>query len=534
MAEQKKISLKTQSAWLLFAKVVGFGFSFLLPLLVVRFLSRENVGLYRETFLVIMNAATILPLGFSMSAYYYLSRETERRSAAIFNILAFNFIVGGLACLILFLYPQIVGNIFQSEEITALTPQIGFIIWIWIFSTFLETVAVANQEARIATFFIIFAQFSKTFLMTLAVILFATVESFLYAAMLQGILQTAILLVYLNSRFPKFWTDFRPAFFVEQMKYAVPFGLVGVLWILQTDIHNYFVAHKYSSAEFAIYAYGCFQVPLIAMLAESVTSVLIPKMSELQTKNDRQEMIRLKMRATQKLAFFYFPIYVFLMITAQVFIITLFTRDYLASVPIFLINLTLLPFSVIISDPIVRAYRELGKYLLILRIFILGGLLAALYFGLGYFDMRGMIAAAVAAILIEKLIAETFIIRKLNFGRKDLHLLRNTGKTAIMALIAGAFTFLFYQTASGFLFSSAENFLKEVFPALKTGVITFVCGSFTLLLTAFVFAPIYLFGTNYLGIIEAEEKEQIYSIFRKLRKLFVKEQIQNPRSQTQN
>lgn len=531
---QKTISLKTQSAWLLFAKVVGFSFSFLLPLLIVRYLSQEKVGLYRASFLVIMNAATILPLGFSMSAYYFLARETERKSAAIFNILAFNFVVGGLACLTLFLFPQIIGNIFQSDEMTNLVPKIGVVIWIWVFSTFLETVAIANQEARIATVFIIFAQFSKTFLMVLAVVLFATVESFIYAAILQGALQTLILLIYLNSRFPKFWLDFRPAFFVEQMKYAVPFGLVGILWILQTDIHNYFVAHKFSSAEFAIYAYGCFQVPLIAMLAESVASVLIPKMSELEAKNDKAEMIRLTARAMQKLSFFYFPIYVFLIITAQTFIITLFTKNYLASVPIFLINLTLLPFSILITDPIVRAYQNLGRFLLVLRIFVFAGLVLTLYFNFQSLDMRGMIAVAIGAMLVEKFFAETFIVRKLGFGVKDFHLLKNVVKTAIAAVFAGLITYVFYLNTNDFLFDFGENLARSIFQTEKLGLLNFIGGGFTLTVTALIFAPIYLLATFYSGIIEADEIQQVRTLFRKMRRLFVREQIQNPQSQIQN
>ena len=180
---------------------------------------------------------------------------------------------------------------------------------------------------------------------------FATVESFIYAAMIQGVIQTLILLGYLRSRFPGFWRSFDAGFFREQMKYAIPFGLTGVLWIAQTDIHNYFVGYKFSPADFAIYAYGCFQVPLIGMLSDSVTSVLIPRMNTLQLAGDRDEMIRLTARAMQKLAFFYFPIYVFLMITAQTFIITLFTQKYEQSVSIFVINLTLLPFSILITRP---------------------------------------------------------------------------------------------------------------------------------------------------------------------------------------
>jgi len=89
------------------AKIIGFAFSFVLPLLIVRYLLQDEVGHYREAFQVITNAVIILPLGFSMSAYYFLARETERRGAAIFNILVFNFIAGGLACLALCLYPQL-------------------------------------------------------------------------------------------------------------------------------------------------------------------------------------------------------------------------------------------------------------------------------------------------------------------------------------------------------------------------------------------------------------------------------------------
>ncbi|HSK72409.1 MAG TPA: oligosaccharide flippase family protein, partial [Pyrinomonadaceae bacterium] len=407
----KTPSLKTQSAWLMFAKIVGFGFAFLLPLLVVRFLAQDKVGLYRQSFQVVMNATAILSLGFSMSAYYFLSRETEKRASAIFNILLFHFVTGGLACLGLFLYPQILGKIFQSEEMTALAPEIGVVIWIWIFSTILETVAVANREPRLATVFIIFSQFTKTAFMAFAVIWFRTVEAFLVAAMIQGAVQTLILLVYLNSRFPRFWQKFDAGFFREHLVYAVPFGLAGILYILQTDIHNYFVGYRFSEAEYAIYAYGCFQLPLITILAESIASVMIPRMSELQMRGERAEMIRLTARAMQKLSFFYFPIYVFLFITAQTFIITLFTRNYLASVPIFLINLTLLPFHILVTDPIVRSYRELGRFLLILRIFIFSGLVAALYFGIQHFNLSGMIAIVVVALICEKIIAEGVIIR---------------------------------------------------------------------------------------------------------------------------
>ena len=508
-------TLREQSAWLLIAKIIGFAFSFMLPLLIVRYLTQDSVGHYREAFQVITNVVIILPLGFSMSAYYFLARETERRGKAIFNILLFNFVVGGLACLTLFLFPQILGNIFRNDELLALAPKIGVVIWIWIFATFLETVAIANQEARAATAFIILSQLSKTILMGSAVFAFATVESFIYAAMIQGAIQTFVLLNYLRSRFPGFWRGFDPAFFREQMVYAIPFGLTGILWMAQSDIHNYFVGYKFSSADFAIYAYGCFEVPLIAMLSESVTSVLIPRMNALQLVGDRDEMIRLTARAMQKLAFFYFPIYVFLMITSNTFITTLFTEKYAASTPVFLVNLTILPFSILITDPIVRSYKELGQLFLLTRILVLSLLVAVLYFGLEHFGMVGMIAAAVGAILLEKCIAETMVIKKLGLGLQHLPLLKDVLKTAVISLFAGAVTYLVYSNVHVYLEGVGEHFAEQTFATHTLAVLNFVGGSLVLLISGLVFAPIYLIAANLWGVIEEDEKQAVMKVIHK-------------------
>lgn len=513
--QDKKGSLREQSAWLLFAKMVGFGFSFVLPLMIVRYLTRDEVGHYREAFQVITNAVVILPLGFSMSAYYYLAREREKRARAILNILLFNFVVGGIACLFLYLYPSSIGGIFKSDELTRLAPLIGLVIWIWIFSTFLETVAVANQEARVATVFIISAQVSKTLLMGGAVLTFATVEAFLYAAIAQGIIQSFFLFNYLRSRFPGYWRSFDAGFFWEQMRYAVPFGLAGILWIAQTDIHNYFAGNAFSSADFAIYAYGCFEVPLIAMLSESVTSVLIPRMNALHQAGDRQEMIRLTARAMQKLAFFYFPIYVFLFITAQTFIITLFTKNFEASASVFVINLTLLPFSILITDPIIRSFKELGRLFLLVRTLILVVLVAILYLWLDRLGMTGIIGVAVAAIIVEKFVAEAMVIAKLRVEIGQVRLLLPIAKTAFASAVAGVVTYFVYWGAKDTLYGFGEHFVEDVLHAHQMSVINFLSGGLVLLISGIVFALIYLAAADLLRLIEDDEKEILRSFVRR-------------------
>ena len=525
---RKKDSLTSQGAWIMFAKVIGFVLSFFLPLITVRFLDQEKVGLYRQSFQVVANMVAILPLGISMSAYYFLSREIENRTSTIFNILLFNFTAGALAFFGLYFYPQILGNIFKSEEMTQFAPLIGLVIWLFIFSTFLEVVALANREARIATVSIILEQFTKTVLMGGAVIMFGTVEAFLYAAIIQGVLQTIILMIYLNSRFPRFWKSFRLQFFREHLFYALPFGFSGLLWILQTDIHNYFVGYKFSAAEFAIYAYGCFQLPLIGVLQESTAAVLIPRMSELQSRGEKREMLFLTVRVMEKLALFYFPVYVFLLITAEVIIITLFTRNYLASVPIMMINLTLLPFSVWVIDPMVRAHKELGRVLIISRIFFTIGLVIALYFGIQHFDLRGMIIIVVINNILEKITVGLILAGKLGMKWEDWRFFQNVGKTALVSMFAGVITLFAFREVKDVSFDLGASVTRVIFTSPSQNVIDFVSGSLTLGVTFLIFVSIYIFGLHYLNLIDQKERELISKILRKLQNFFRKEQMQNP------
>ncbi len=532
--ESKKLSLKSQSAWLMFAKIIGFFFTFALPLVVVRILTKDNFGLYRQVFTVLMNAVVILPLGISMSAYYYLSRSEEKRAKAILNIVIFNFGVGGIAFIVLFLFPQLIGNIFKSPEITNLTPLIGLAVWIWLFSMFLETVAVANRESKTATIFIIFSQLTKTVLMISAVVWFETVESILYAAIIQGLVQTIILLFYLNSRFPRFWLKFDFGFFKEHLTYAIPFGFAAILWTAQTDIHYYFVGNQYSDAMYAVYAVGCFQLPLITILAESVTSVLIPRMSELQINGDVREMIRVTTRAMQKLAFFYFPIFVFFHITAETFIVTLFTRKYIESVPIFLVFITLLPFHIMISDPIVRSYEKLGRFLLKIRIFTFIVLFSALYFGIQNLNLVGVIAIVVGIRIVEMLIVEAFVFSKIGAKWKDLYLLKNIGKIAVISVFVGLLMYPVYFYTKD-LTPQIGKYLIGLFSSdAKPGVENFVSGMITLGISFVFYSVIYLILVSYWGIIDEDEKQAFLKIYNKLRKPLRQKAIQNPQSEIQN
>ena len=101
------------------AKTLGFMFAFALPILLTRSLSQNEYGLFKQVFLIASTAVSLLPLGFGMSAYYYLPRESDpaRRGQVIFNILLFNLLMGAAACLALIVWPEIMDRIFRDPGV---------------------------------------------------------------------------------------------------------------------------------------------------------------------------------------------------------------------------------------------------------------------------------------------------------------------------------------------------------------------------------------------------------------------------------
>ena len=476
-----------RAAWIMSARTVAFVLSFALPLLLVRRLDQTSFGLYKQVFLVVGTAMNVLPLGFHMSAFYFLPREPERRGEVVFNILLFHLLVAAAACLAFVLRPTLIASLFPgSTELVAYAPALGVLLLLWVVSSFLEAIAMANQETKTATVFIVSMQLARTFLLLVAGVWFASVESLIYAAIIQGALQTVVLLVYLFVRFEGFGRRFDLRLLRTQLSYALPLGLAGFLYSMQMDMHNYFVSNRFDAATFAIYAIGCFNLPLIHILSDSVGSVMIPRVAELEKRGERREIVVLISRMMRKLAAAYFALYAFLLVMGREFIVVLFREQYLASWPIFAINLAMIPLGIITSayDPVMRAYPEHRFFLLRARAVLLGALFVALWFGTRHVGLVGVISLVVLTNLLERVVVAVRCGKALGMTWAELSLFRDVGKLACAAACAAVATAL------------ARSLVVGAMPPF-----------FVLALCGVVFAFVYLAGVWLLKVLSPGERD---------------------------
>jgi len=446
-------SLTVQAFWLLIGKTLAFIFAFALPVCLTRILSQSEYGLFKQVFLVVATATALLPFGFGMSAFFYLPRERDERhrGQVILNVLLFNLLLGGFTWLLLAFRPDLIGRIFHDPTVSSYSTLLGALIFLWLFSGFLEIVPVANQEMRLASGFIVFGQLARTLFLLAAAFAFDSVTALIYAALIHGLLQSLVLLWYVSSRFPRFWRVFSWSMTKKQIAYALPFGVAGLLYTVQTDLHNYYVSNQFSAATFAVYSIGVAQIPLIGILRDAVGSVILPRISYLQERGQAHEILVLLANAIRKLAAVYLPVYLMLLITGPEFLTVMFTKAYLNSWPVFAINLTLLPISLLEVDAVVRAYERHRFFLVKLQLVLCGLTIVAAWYGVTRFGLVGAISAVVVVNFVLRVTLAARFSRILGATWRDVALFKDVGKLTLASGAAGLVTFLVHSlvVASG-------------------------------------------------------------------------------------
>jgi O-antigen/teichoic acid export membrane protein len=469
------------AAMILFGRIAAFAIAVALPILLARKLTPGALGLYKQVFLVVNTALNVVSLGFGMNVYYFLPRDRARGGPVVFNTVLILFASGLLAAVVVVLWPGILSLVSKEPEILPYAPLIGAIIVLWVTSSLLEILPIANQELNLAMTISIAGQIVRTGLFLAAAIFWGTVTSLIWAAIVYGGLVAGALWYYLARRFPGFWRNIDWGLLGEQFSYATPLGLMGLVWYFQSDLHNYFVSNQFGAAVFAVYSIGCIQLPLVQLLSEATSSVLIPQMAALQRDHRTDQILHLSLRSLRKLAAVLFPVYAFLMVTGQEFIEFLFSEQYRASWQILRINLTLLPLGVLLFDPVVRAYAEHRHTLLRLKVAFFAILLAALWWATPRYGMTGAISSVVAVAVADRAAQTWIFARVLHFGRRHLPLLKDPAKLALSAAAAAA-------VAAGVRLLVAGSH-----PAL----VLVACGA--------AFTPVYLGLVKLSGVVEPGE-----------------------------
>lgn len=382
---------------LMAARLLSAGLTFVVPAVLARVLLPSAYGTFKQAWLLASTLALVVPMGAAASLYYFVPREPERRayfvSQSLLWALGSALLAGGL----LLLGRPLVARHFANPELTRHLPLVALFTFFWVAGGPFDAAYTAMGRLGRAAVIRVATEVGRGAAMVAGAWLTGSVGG-LFAGIavalgLRALVGWAMLTGELGLKVSG--RDWR-----RQLGYALPLGAAFLLIIPQQQFHQYAVAAAVPAAAFAVYAVGCFQLPIVEILYTPVSEILQIGLGEEEQRRDPRRALGLFHEAVSRLAFVFLPAAAVLFVCAPELIGFVFTDQYLGAAPIFRLSLVSIALASLPLDGVMRA-RAQNRFLLGLSVFKLAATVGLVLGGLRLFGpigaMGGWIAAEAAA-----------------------------------------------------------------------------------------------------------------------------------------
>jgi O-antigen/teichoic acid export membrane protein len=432
-----------RAAWITGANILSFILATATPFILVHILTQAQMGVYRQSIQIMLTATAMINLQVASSAYYFIPKRPEKRFQIALNIILFYVLVGSLIALAFWIFPEWSALISKSNEITRHIPLIGLIILCWVVGYNMEVLPLALGDARTSAGFIVLAQIIRSVLTIGSAIIFRSERAIIWSVLIQCLFQMALGFWYLHRHYRPWRYELSREnwdLFKAQMLNALPYGVGGIIYIFQNDLHTYIVAGNFPASVYAIYSIGCFQVPLLSMLTGAFTSVMIPELAQLAAKGDSQGIIQIWSGAVRKLALVFVPICSLLFVVRNEFYAMLFPPEYASAASIFAVFLISLLMTILVPGAVLRAFNDLRFYQFKLYSSLALAGLVLLNLGVRWGGLVGIIVTVICLQAFDVCVTLRVVTRRLGFGRRNWRDLAPLGRTALAGLLATVLT----------------------------------------------------------------------------------------------
>jgi len=410
---KKDLSLTRQSQILIMGRIISFAFNFMIPIVVVRYLDMTQYGMYKQLFMVFMTLSLVLPFGLIESLYYFIPRKREEQQHYISQTVWFLFLTGSLFVLLFSVFGKNLFSLLNLTQLNEFIIPLAFYVFLMCLALPLEKLLLIEGRVKLVAAGGLISEVTKGICIITATVMTRDLRIILYALLFFSVMRVAVFAGYLFSK-RLFLFSFRQLErqkIREHVHYSLPFGLSVVISSLRRFLDQYFVTYLFAAKDFAIYAVGCFQLPLMNLIYQTVSNVVLIRVSEYEKEKNDKKILEVWVNSCRKLGLIYFPMTLLFIVASRDFITVIFTDRYVESVPIFILTLLQLPFNVFITHSILKAFAE-NRFILNVNVVLLLLTTLLVYLGIHFFGMVGASAANLTAYGLRRIV-ETLRIKKI-------------------------------------------------------------------------------------------------------------------------
>jgi O-antigen/teichoic acid export membrane protein len=275
-----RLGLRHHATSLSIAGAVEYGLQMLLPVLLVRVLTRDQFGDYRLVWLVAATGQAVFSFFMPQSLYYLLPRANGREQRLVIgNTTVFLMIAGVTAGAVLIAFKPYLPPSLQGLWDYSLAGPL--FVALWIAASAFDTLPTADGHAEWQARGMIFLAATRVVMIAVAGAMTRDVGMILWAMCLFAGIKTALTHLYALwvKGFRGLGTD--SALARRQIAYAYPFALATGQFLLKTQADQWVVASLHSPALFSLISIGAVVLPISTFIRNPINNALLPRVNEL-------------------------------------------------------------------------------------------------------------------------------------------------------------------------------------------------------------------------------------------------------------
>jgi len=373
--------------------LIIYGSNILIYFFLARLLPVEEFATFRQLFLInsIISSFTISALPSCLLYFSGIAKNNKEKLYYIQATVLLTASISLVSILLLHIFSNLISNLFNNSSLEYLLPIFSFSILGLTFSLITPSILISKERSdlqiKLACIVALSSSLPVIFIALLGYGILEIVQLYSLIYFFSGVFLLIFYLSLLRDielRFSLEVIAISKKFFL----YSWPLLVAGGLSILGLKIDHIVISSIIGLLAYGIYSAGSFEIPVFNILQNSLSSVLLPKITRLIKEKDYGDAINLWKNSTKEIAWVTFPIALILILHSQEVMLILFGPKYIDASPIFEI-FTLLVFIRVLSFSLVlRSLAKTAFELLSVSLYLITAIIGAYFFTI-YYGMEG-------------------------------------------------------------------------------------------------------------------------------------------------
>ncbi|MFA7156785.1 MAG: oligosaccharide flippase family protein [Bacilli bacterium] len=328
-------SLAQQTSILIICRFITYSILFVTPVFLVRILTIEDYGKYREFMLYATLLCNLSGFSVNASIMYFIPKYGDNKKY-ISNSIIIMIFVTVVDVFFLILFKDIINKNTSFEFFVVL------ILYICIFLNFnfCEQYWIATKKTHYVLYYNSIKMTFRSVVVIGCALYYHSIIFIIYSLVFVELVRFIFVFIYaLKQKIINFKIDFFSI--KEQSSYFIPVGLSNFIFYFNKELSKFFILYTLGVEYLAYYSIGAYQIPVIGIIRSSIGDIIFPEVCN-RSNNDKKKGLELWKKTNIIYVALILPFFVIFYYYSEFFIKFLFTEKYLNAVIIFKIYMFLM------------------------------------------------------------------------------------------------------------------------------------------------------------------------------------------------